>query len=101
MMRPKLIFPFRNFNNKFSKLQVLTHGLFSTMGQISTLQLLHIIKLMTPISQFVLNSTTTRPSIFVQKKEKKYQKKEKKKNTSLFYEEEEVSPIKAFAAKEN
>ena len=77
---------------------MLTHGLFSTMGQISTLQLLHIIKLMTPISQFVLNSTTTRPSIFVQKKEKKYQKKEKK-IRACFMKKKKKNPHQSICSK--
>ena len=63
---------------------MLTHGLFSTMGQIkTTFQLLHII-------EFVLNSTTTRPSIFVQKKRRNIRRK-RKKNTNLFYEEKSPS----------
>ena len=45
---------------------------------------------MTPISQFVLNSTTTRPSIFVQKKREEISE-EREKNTNLFYEEESPS----------
>ena len=88
-----LVFSCTYFNNKFSKLQVLTHGLFSTMGQIRAHSNYYISSnWWHPISQFVLNSTTTRPSIFVQKKRRNIRRK-RKKNTNLFYEEEK-SPSK-------
>jgi hypothetical protein len=39
---------------------------------------------MTPISQFVLNSTTTRPSIFVQKKREEISEEREKKIRACF-----------------
>jgi len=64
----------------------------------STLQLLHIIKLMTPNQSIRVKFYYYSAIYFCAKKEKKYQKKEKKKYELVLWRK---IPIKEFAAKEN
>ena len=67
------------FNNKFSKLQVLTHGLFSTMGQIKHTPIITYHQI-DDTNQSIRVKFYYYSAIYfcAKKKEKKYQKKEKK-----------------------